>query len=367
MIGTRAAVLLIVALLSLELSLNSTAAAVNQTGFLSVSGRAIVDSSGKPILLRGVNYPSYANDPYGSPSPMVSDYAFLASKGFNVVRLPISWELLEPEPGIFDSSYLYTSVGRAVQWAKTYGLYIVVDMHQYNWAQRFGGSGIPNWAVEKYPATEQGLRRAISDFWVNTGLQDDFANVWRAVARAYANEPAVAGWDILNEPWIYTSINPNLNASYVDAFYLRVINAIRQVDQNHIIFIEPANMQTLKLASVENIVWSPHFYPLSFAARYTHQNASVLEADLEGKYEKFVVEAGNPMWIGEFEAYMPDGSAGKWLEDVKSLFDKYQVGWAWWAFEGQWNSIPDCLSNPSTTTNTIIVLKTSDEPIGGRI
>jgi len=41
---------------------------------------------------------------------------------------------------------------------------------------------------------------------------------------------------------------------------------------------------------------------------------------------------GGPIWIGEFGAFMKDESHHNWLQDATTLFDKYMVGWAWWAF-----------------------------------
>ncbi len=72
------------------------------------------------------------------------------------------------------------------------------------------------------------------------------------------------------------------------------------------------------------------------------------EADLAAKYQTFVLGSKIPMWIGEFGAFMTDASTDNWLRDVKRLFDKYQVGWAWWACldPSGGNSIPDPILNP---------------------
>jgi hypothetical protein len=105
--------------------------------------------------------------------------------------------------------------------------------------------------------------------------------------------------------------------------YVKVISSIRAVDTNHIIFLEPANMYSSKFPVKDNIVWSPHFYPLSFAPTYRPQDARALEADLRAKYDRFVLELGSPIWIGEFGAFMRDISRDYWLEDATRLFDKY--------------------------------------------
>lgn len=303
-------------------------------GFLGTRGTSIIDSSGRVVILRGVNYLGYqsASDP--KPHSELA-YETFARLGFNVVRLPISWATLEPAPGMFYSSYLTNYVDRDIRWAKKYGIYIVLDMHQYNWAARFGGGGVPDWTVQTYPPTESGMRQAVSAFWNSTTLQDHLINVWTKIAKRYVNEPTVAGYDILNEPWVYSSVNEDLNASHVNLFYANVISAIRKVDTNHLIFLEPANFQAPEFPLRQNIVWSPHFYALSFARTYYPQNITLLEADFIAKYKKFVLDIGGPMWIGEFGAFMKDGgSSQRWLQDAIKTFDKYQIGWAWWAYSG---------------------------------
>jgi len=329
---TRTFTALLVLILTLGLTFVPNIFAARTQGFLSVQGTQIIDSTGSPVLLRGVNYPGYES---GRSDPKVhseSAYEMFARSGFNVVRLPISWGNLEPFPGAFYESYLTSYVDRDIRWAKKYGLYIILDMHQFNWASRFGGNGVPDWTVSKYPPTQNGMLQAVSEFWNNTALQDHLAKVWTKVALRYAKEPTVAGYDILNEPWIYSSVIPNLNASHVDSFYLKAIESIRTVDSNHIIFLEPANMHANSFPMKDKIVWSPHFYPLSFAPQYDPLNITVLRADLDAKYERFILEMGSPMWIGEFGAFMKHASSEQWLRDAVALFNEYQVGWAWWAY-----------------------------------
>jgi endoglycosylceramidase len=331
-------------------------------GFLSVHGTWIVDSTGKPILLRGVNYPGY--DSQYPKLHTEAAYANFAKMGFNVVRLQISWANLEAYKGRFYDYFLSWYVDRDVQWAKKYGLYIVLDMHQYQWASKFGGNGAPDWAVKQYSVNELGMQQAVSDFWANPPIQDHLVMVWKNIAVHYANEPTIAGYDLLNEPWVYTSLIPQLNATHVDSFYTRVTEVIRSVDPYHLIFLEPANMNTFNTSFDSKIIWAPHFYPWSFAREYRPENRTILEADLAAKYETFVLQSKRPMWIGEFGAFMSDQSAEHWLADAKSLFERYQVGWAWWAYgsSGSGNPVPDCIKNPKTGVSIILLLAISNPP-----
>jgi len=317
-------------------------------GFLSTRGTSIIDSYGRTVILRGVNYPGYEKNFWSQEPQLHNQYAYYYFRqlGFNVVRLPISWANLEPQPGLFDPNYLQSFVDQDVQWAKAAGIYIILDMHQYNWAEKFGGSGAPDWAVQAYPANELGLREAVSEFWADDNLQAHLLSVWTQLAQHYANEPAVAGYDIFNEPWIYTSIIPTLNATRVDAFDTKAIQAIRAADKNHILFLEPANLDNFKIPPTTNIVWSPHFYPLAFANEYYPQNSTLLQLDFEAKYKTFVIGLNAPMFIGEFGAFIPDpGSSVRWTQDAVTLFDQNNASWAWWAYT-EWDAIPSALTAP---------------------
>lgn len=315
------------------------------TGFLSTRGTSIVDSAGQAIVLRGVNYPGYEQDHPELHSQIA--YGTFAGNGFNVVRLPLSWANLEPQPGALDSAYL-SYADQDVQWAKSAGIYVILDMHQTNWAGRFGGEGAPDWMVRNYAANESGMQQAVSDFWSNTTQQDLLVQVWVKIAQHFANEPTIAGYDLFNEPWIFTSVISDLNATHaLEAFYIRTIQAIRAVDTNHIIFLEPGNVQMFKLP-MANIVWTPHFYPLSFASKFNLDNYTFLENDFMAKYQTFVIDYGTPMWIGEFGAFMPDNaSRAIWIEVALDFFNRYNIGWGWWAYDGQYTSIPDQLYVPS--------------------
>ena len=234
-----------------------------------------------------------------------------------------------------------------VQWARTAGVYVILDMAQYKWAERFGGEGAPEWTVQNYAPNETGMRQAVSDFWSNQDLQEHLVQVWVKIAQHFANEPTLAGYDLFNEPLILTSVNPGLNATHaLEAYYIRAIQAIRAVDPNHIIFLEPGNVKMFNLL-ITYIVWSPHFYPLSFADKFYIQNYTILENDFLAKYQTFVNDFGAPMWVGEFGAFMADDSSrATWIQVALDLFNRYGIGWGWWAYNGDYASIPDQLYVP---------------------
>ena len=91
------------------------------------------------------------------------------------------------------------------------------------------------------------------------GLQGHMAKMWQQVARAFAGHPAVIGYELINEPWLgevplsLNEFDPITNPRYWDLWfpgvsdqrnlaplYNAVASAIRDVDNDTMIFFEPA-------------------------------------------------------------------------------------------------------------------------------
>ena len=104
-------------------------------------------------------------------------------------------------------------------WAKAQGLYVLLDMHQDLYSVKFS-DGAPAWATldEGQPFTptavwsdaydtSPAVQSALDHFWANSaapdgkGLQDHYAQVWQFVAQRFRDEPAVLGYDLMNEPY----------------------------------------------------------------------------------------------------------------------------------------------------------------------
>lgn len=259
----------------------------------------IVDDQGRTVILRGVNvnglgeyYQEWRDLPATLPLTE-ADFAEIAAHGFNVVRLLVTWSRLEPQPGVIDRAYI-ERIAQAVAWAKAHDIYTLIDMHQDAWSpfvgtpdgvtcppgmtRAIGWDGAPRWATSlagTVATCRAGIREislaaqlSFERFYANAGgLQDHLVNVWRTVAQRFASEPAVAGYDLLNEP------NPGMTPGVNDygtlgLFYRRAIAAIRSVDKRHMIFFEPAVVTgplptpgpVPGFSSDRNLVYAPHLF-----------------------------------------------------------------------------------------------------------
>jgi endoglucanase len=106
--------------------------------------------------------------------PSGSDYAYYASKGMNVVRLPFLWERVQPQAyGALDGQQL-SQLRTAVSRAKAQQLRVVLDVHNYAkyYGKRIGTSETPV-AV--------------------------FADLWSKLAGEFKGDDAVV-FGLMNEP-----------------------------------------------------------------------------------------------------------------------------------------------------------------------
>jgi endoglycosylceramidase len=212
----------------------------------SPGGPYLYDSKGRVVLMHGVNV-VYKHAPYiAYPDPGepwnfdATDAAKMQRLGFNVVRLGIEWQALEPgsggpnqpqicAPGTPETTsavdewnqtvaeqYL-SHVAATVKLLAQYGIYTLLDMHQDVYNQNFRGEGAPDWAVctNNVPIVPKGgrwsnnysnptLQTAVAHFWSNDvvgNLQGNYDLVWKTVAQYFKNNPWVIGYDPYNEPF----------------------------------------------------------------------------------------------------------------------------------------------------------------------
>lgn len=327
----------------------------------------IFDALGRQVILRGVNYNSLGDYYQASPQlPTVFPvdplaFADMAAQGFNVVRLLISWSALEPERGQIDRDYL-ARVRAAVEAAAEAGIYVVLDMHQDAWGKyiatpadvvcpansepAIGWDGAPEWATitdgattcrnpgsrENAPAVIEAFRNFYAD---RDGIMGRLVATWAEVAREFAGDSNVAGYDLLNEPH-YVELSRTETAVQLGTFYSRAIGAIRQAEQEadgfaHIIFFEPlihfpvpAANPPATFTNDTNIVFAPHTYAESF-------NPETLTlAQVFSIMQRTAERYGVTFWIGEYGWF---GDPAQNLEPLRrfgQFEDRFGVGSTWW-------------------------------------
>jgi endoglycosylceramidase len=207
---------------------------------VSIEDARFVDGFGRQILFNGVNLVN--KDPkvnyIGPEGP--ETFANFKKWGFNVIRLGVIWDGLEPEPGVYDEIYL-KKIDQQIQWAEENGLYVFLDMHQDLFSVKYS-DGAPEWATldEGKPHVtgsvwsdayliSPAVQTSWDNFWNNTpvatgqGVQDHYARAWQHLAKRYANNNTVMGFDIMNEP--FAGSEAQLFMPYMFTAYAQMLSA----------------------------------------------------------------------------------------------------------------------------------------------
>ncbi len=310
------------------------------------------------------------------------DFSQLAPLGYNVLRLNISWSLLEPTPGKLDENYI-KRIAQVVGWAKSAGIYVVIDMHQDAWSKYIytapgetcppptqairGFDGAPLWASahlapacaangtrELDPAVAEDFQKLYDDVPApdGVGLQEHYANAMLALAERFHEEPTVAGYEIINEPSPGDVAVPGgVDATELFPFYAKVVKRVVSgvPGFRQLFFVEPNVERDVTdhsaivtpwsaYSSYPNVIYAPHVYTGVFTL--DQQVASTRYFPSEGGYESAISDAkalGLPLWIGEFGNNPADDNTV--LRTSYELQDRYGVGGALWLFKENANDV----------------------------
>ncbi|MDZ7341690.1 MAG: cellulase family glycosylhydrolase, partial [candidate division KSB1 bacterium] len=302
--------------------------------FLKTSGKQIIDANGQPVILRGFGLGGWLVPEgyqlhvpgYGSPSSIqkmivdligednaaafyqvyiqnyvaAEDIQMIASWGVNSIRLPFNYRLLSPEnqPDVFLESG-FQIMDQVLEWCKANKLYLILDMHCAP-----GGQNKDNISDSD---------GNVARLWTESANQDHTVAIWRKIAERYANEEWIAGYDLLNEPVMpagYTNTD-------LRALYMRIARAIREVDTNHILFIEGSwyatDFSALAPPFDVNLVYSFH--------KYWNENTPAAIQN----YINLRNQTNCPIWLGE-----SGENSNTWFYDCIQLLEKNKIGWNWW-------------------------------------
>lgn len=317
---------------------------------LSHDGRWFTDTSGRVVMLRGMNFvEKFAPDTPAADGFNDDDAALLVANGFNTVRLGIPFEFLMPTPGKVDQTYL-ASIEQTVRILERHHIYVLFDFHQDGWGPVTNGNGMPAWMTYTdglpnppdpfpgYYVTNPALQRAFDNFWANRAgpsgipLQTYYAQGMVAVARRLGSLSNVLGYEAMNEPWPGTNWSacatgcPALEAQLLAPFYARMTAAVRTVDRRHPVFVEPFSLfnfggadTSLPGATTKDAL-STHVYASSAAA-----NASVMDRSVAA-----AVRDKAALLVTEWGA-ITDPAAITLTEDQ---FDARLVPWLFWSYNG---------------------------------
>jgi endoglucanase len=271
------------------------------------------------------------------------DARYIASLGLNLVRIPINYRLFEDDMNprvIKQEGFKY--LDRVIRLCAEQGIYTIIDLH-----------AVPGYQNQHWHS-DNPTHKAL--LWKHKDFQDRTVVLWEALAAHYRDEPWVAGYDLINEP-------ADPTGKMVVPLFHRLMDAIRKVDPNHILFIE-GNTYARNFDSFDpswpNVVFTNHDYatpgfisggPYPGVTRDRFYDSKELEADFLQK-SRFMFDNGLAVWVGEFgPVYTGDEEKDEMryqvLKDQLKIYDKYEVSWCIWLYRDL--GLQAILYQPDTT------------------
>jgi endoglucanase len=330
---------------------------------LRVQGSSIVDPAGAPVILRGYNIGGWMNmenfitgypgtesqhrkallqvlgpelydaffDRFMAVFFADADAAYLAGLGLNSVRIPFNYRHFEDDDRPFElKDSGFRLLDSAIGHCQRHGLYAILDFHA------LPGSQNQHWH------SDNGTHKA--GFWQYRHFQDRAVQLWEALADRYRANPAVAGYNIMNEP-------ADPDGTVVKPFYDRVVAAVRNVDPDHIIFLDGNRYSTdfgifAEAPLYPNTVYSAHDYalpgfvyggPYPGVTRGVHVDRDYVERTFLNRTE-FMRSTGTPIWIGEFGPVFTgdparDEQKYQLLRDQLDIYAEHGASWSIWAYK----------------------------------
>ncbi len=253
------------------------------------------------------------------------DFRFLASLGVNAVRVPFNYRLFESDdaPGVFDPRG-FEHLDRAVRLCREHGMMAILDLHAAPGGQN------PDWHSDN--------PRGESLFWEYADFRRWTVALWQHVAARYRDEPAVGGYDLLNEP-VLLGADPAL----LDRFFQECVRAVRAVDPHHLLFVEgdayARDFRAFSRFEDPNVACTFHFYPLFHEAELPPGPDRI--GALEALLRKVVTlddlrdRLGRPIWCGETGAMLrPDPERQlALLADYVELLERLGISWSLWTYK----------------------------------
>lgn len=321
-------------------------------GFLKTDDKQIVNEKGENVLLRGIGLggwmlqegymlrlqgtnPQYSirnriqnligpektsafYDTWLSNFITRADIDSLHQWGFNSVRLPMHYNLftlpVEEEKDSLQQTWLtkgFQLTDSLVSWCKANKMYLILDLHAAP-----GGQG-NDLNIADRDSTKPSL-------WQSPANKAKTIALWKKLAEHYKDEPWIGAYDLLNETnWGFEDPANDLHGQKESTnkalreLQMRITEAIRLVDKNHIVIIEGNawgnNYKGIFPLWDNNTVISFHKY-------WNNNDLKSIQHMLDIRNQNSV-----PIWIGE-----TGENSNTWFADAVQLFEENNIGWSWW-------------------------------------
>ncbi len=318
---------------------------------LSTQGAKIVDRSGQPIELRGVNWFGLETKNHAPHGLWARDYKTMLAQikdlGYNSIRLPFSIQALRDDASTVNGVEFTIGSNQELKGktpleimdaivteAGKQGLMIILDCHRLN--------------NQRIPA-----------LWYGDGFTEwDWIRGWAMLTERYKDQPNVIGADLKNEPHGKATWGTGDRQTDWRLAAERAGNAVLNINPNWLIFVEGieenvpgqklgkhwmgGNLEGVKkwpvrLNRQQQLVYAPHEYgPALFKhtwfddAKFPQNMVNIWDTS----FYYIAREGIAPIWIGEFGGREVDreSKSGQWQNAFVDFIKQEKLGFAYWAW-----------------------------------
>lgn len=336
---------------------------------LTVKGTRFVNESGKEVILHGLNVLQRQRENNHFYPGFEKAFGYFRRSGFNLLRFGIFWDGAEPEPGQVDMEYL-RKVKNIVNLAEENGIYILLDMHQDLFAQKFI-DGAPDWACldEGLPHPEHcklwyeaylqsdAIIRAADNFWANkpasdgVGLLDHYAAMWGKIAEALDGCGNIIGFEPMNEPFMGSLARESFGAAT-----MKMMEKYPAFDMNHPETIPPEQAGEFMALVSERFLEFDRTVLMDFYRRYEAFSKENVERLYAGKRQT-QERLGLPTIAAEWGAFPSREFTNDLINHMNSIIERNLWGSAYCEYHPGMEEDPNfsalCRAYPMETAGTL--------------
>jgi len=243
------------------------------------------------------------------------DFEIIKSFGFNVVRLPIDYRLLDDDsaPGRIKKGG-FRWIDHAINMAEAAGVYVILDLH-----------GVPGGQSEEGHTGRAGQNR----LWGNEANQQRTADLWHALAEHYRGRGVIAAYDLVNEPFgnHRQDLRPDLAA-----LCKRLYDAVRPADPDTTILFPGTLFNGIGFYGkpadhgFKNVGFTEHFYPGLYGGKQALSAHARLINQTFPQRAQWLKDTNAPYLVGEYNVVLRSNGGDDLMRTYADAFASH--GWA---------------------------------------
>ncbi len=265
----------------------------------------------------------------------------LAEMGVNLVRLRLDFPKFAKKNKVDIEQSIQSTVSwskQVIEWCDKYGILVLIS-------------------YTNFPIVDnQNYNQTSSKFWNSQNDLDKALEGIEMLVKTFDNFPNVVAYEFIAEPVLKT-LTGSISPPQWNNFFQRIINAVRGVSNKYLLYTPgpwggPDGYDNMgEKFDDPKIIYNFHFY---LPHLYTHQGTernkeqSTYPGKIRSVYwdkeqleEKVKIimdwakkENVKYLFAGEFSAVKWAEGKDQYLSDLLSVFEKYDIGWAYFSFNG---------------------------------